>query len=328
MKTRKRRGGQPDGINAIDEIPVKFRPLLRPMSGVISMNLVQSSTRNILLIGENHSSNECREKGLVPMHEIIIPYLKETPHVDFMFEMDYEEIPFYRKADLLDELSLDEKLAITVAKYIPIKRREAGANDLQSRIHWLDTLYPKSTTNNVDKEAQSFFFNLGSIVDDINRTEDAVQNAQRKLFRILISKSNAETIEAVENVRDTPEGDKYILRLGKDLDIFLKLCISIILQSYRYIKCSAINVNIYLGAFKAAYLPTRTFTSNISLFYDLHRLALDIYACCRLAKNDHQWYKHIVIRVGDAHAVSLQYIFAATGYSLRKMDIPLNPDCE
>jgi hypothetical protein len=292
------------------------------------MNLFQSPIRNILLIGENHGSHECREKGLVPMHEIILPYLRDTPHVDFMFEMDYEEIPHFRKAQLVDDLSLGEKLSITIAKYIPTKRREAGANDLQSRIHWLDTLYPKSTKNNVDKEAQSFFYYLGMIVDDVHRTKESDQNAQRNLFRILISKSTPETIEAVKNVRDTPEGDRYIVRLGKELDTFLKLCISIILQSYRYTKCSAFNLNIYLGAFKAAYLPTRTFTTNISLFYDLHRLALDMYACCRLSKNDHQWYKHVVIRVGEAHATSLQYIFAATGYSSRQSYVPLNPDCE
>jgi hypothetical protein len=149
-----------------------FRELMIPMSGVVKMTLLQKGDKKIFLIGEKHSTNFCRDKGLTPLCSMIDEYLRtrtEDEPVDFMFETTNElntPIPplDQTRAIVANEVNRpypsepDSKYSIEllhymVSQYMVPMRNPVYEHSPQSfiplpnaRVHWLDPAYVKPSS--------------------------------------------------------------------------------------------------------------------------------------------------------------------------------------
>jgi hypothetical protein len=141
-----------------------FQELMIPLSGVVIMRLLQKGDKKIFLIGEHHTTEFCKDKGMTPLCSIIDNYLRsrtiEEP-VDFMLEttneLDYELPPLYQTQAIVDNHvnipypsheELPPIIALTgiiVSQYIAPIRYSTTQHPRQkntllpnARVHWLD----------------------------------------------------------------------------------------------------------------------------------------------------------------------------------------------
>ena len=57
-----------------------------PLSGVSQLAILTNGDQKILLIGEWHGTNFCRDKGFTPICQLIETFLQQTPNIEFMIE--------------------------------------------------------------------------------------------------------------------------------------------------------------------------------------------------------------------------------------------------
>lgn len=146
-----------------------FRELMIPMSGVTKMSLLQRGDKKIFLIGEYHTQEFCKTKGLTPLCSIIDEYLRtRTEPVDFMMEtkneVNYEIPPLDQtRAIVANVVNIPypsqtiprytmELVRNMVVQYIvpmrnPVFPTQRTATTLENaRVHWLDPEFHHPTT--------------------------------------------------------------------------------------------------------------------------------------------------------------------------------------
>ena len=295
------------------------------------MWLAQHKTQSILLIGDYHQPNECRHKGFVPIPEIITEYLETAHNVDFMIELAHELIPQLQKHKRTEEVLF--KLQRMLAPYITgeLPRRS------NARIHWLDSLTPKSRPPPL---IEPLDFDEPTGIPDPERLIELFGKLFLRRISIQPTLRNPELVdeifqvlqrhvstEILEMIRRTPEGADYIESVGaENLRSFVRSVINLILETYRFSKCASFDINSYVTAFVGSYFDRRIHGCELLLF-DLQRFTMDMYACCRLLKNDGDWYKNIVIYAGATHIKSLETVLTASGYHVRPIDLAFNALC-
>lgn len=156
---------------AAEDIFRPFRELMIPLSGVIKMFLLQRGDKKIFLIGERHTHEFCRDKGLTPLCSIIDTYLQtrtDDAPVDFMIEMEnehkymppLEEIQAIAVNDVNvkspyygDVMPIIDLVRDIVAQYIPPVSNPTSSLPPRTvvtlpnaRVHWLDPTFSNPTT--------------------------------------------------------------------------------------------------------------------------------------------------------------------------------------
>jgi len=325
MKQTKRsiKGGVKGTLKSPFRLPAKFQDLAIKMSGVKSMTYLESPSRKLFLIGEKHGQPECREKGFVPITDIIMNYLHTTPHVDFMLEIDNETINFYREADFAEAPDIIQRLRVQVAPYIPTSTAPERPG-LLSRVHWLDGILPKLAFGTpVDEDDEHVILLLGQIMDD----EDPDPTIVSTVFELLYKKADTLMRAAIQRVEHSPAGDSYISTIGTAaMRRFVKHVTVLILRTYKFSKCATFkSLESYVDAFMTVYLPK--VKSPYGLLFFMHRFSMDLYTCCRLLKEDPIWYKHVVIYAGNSHIRSLQLILEAAGFHSHSLNMGFNAEC-
>jgi len=334
-RLKKRYGSPSYGLNILETthdyqgVPTQFHPLITRLSGVSSIRFLQHPNRNILIIGELHQSNPCKEQGFVPLSDLILPYLYRTPEIDFMLEINADGITLRHDYIMKD-------VAAKVADFA-LNRHMRG--HLSSRVHWIDSFRSKpKTTEYTHPKAERFIELLGGIVTDecTEREEDLMYDLLMQLTTIVL-KNRPETkrlsvkrekiARAIKKLYAAKDNVRPYLA---ELYSFAKFCIQIVLMTYRFEKCRKFKTHLYVNTFVDRYVkePYPDELTLARLFFMIQRFTLDLYVCCRLLKNDGVWYRNVVIYLGQRHADSLHDIFKANGCTVRNFDLDFNPTCE
>jgi len=320
-------------------LPAKFRDLAIKMSGVMSMTYLENPDRKIFLIGEEHESPECRNKGFVPIYDIILPYLRDTPHVDFMLEIDNSDVSDYRARERRS--SIMQRLRSQLAPYIP-NGDELEKSGLRSRVHWLDSSLPKTFNSN---KIENYRLWQQNVPEDIQRADEKIirllgrisreQNPsiplQNALLDFLAQTAPASLKRVIHKIKQTPPQPgwaTFYTKIGNsDLREFVHYVVSSILRTYRFSRCTKLSLKTFVDVFMTVYIREAEVNSSVYLLYCLHRFSMDLYACCRLMKAESDWYKHVVIYAGEIHVKSLRQILIASGFTSHTIDLEFNPKC-
>jgi len=322
-----------------DVVPEKFKPLVRLISGVSLMELVKYQGKSILLIGEIHQKNECREQGFVPMHEIIRNYLRTTNQVDFMFEMFPEYLNILRKNPPRTG-SLLNKLRYTLSHFVSSGKGDTPKSTrFRSRIHWLDAYNPKASprvtkkVSHVHAIIKLLFHVTFYSKPRVNPTDPEAELTPTAFINKMLTHLNAlnPNFDSLFSVLyETPDGIDYVQIVGEDvLEKFIKYMIRVVYMSYRFKKCLKMDLDILYDSFSRIYLqiPLNKPFGFSRLLLLIQRFTLDMYACCRLMKRDDPWYKHIVVYAGERHIRSIRDILVSLGGTSDTLDLPFNPRC-
>lgn len=317
-----------------------FLPLMIPLSGVIQMTFLKKGDKKILLIGEEHTRNFCRDRGMTPLAEIIENYLDQNKNVDFMIEMTNRESHTKSTTDDIRRIVTENKnrppvglgpapmQIITMTGALAYK----AMRNKPTRVHWLDPEYPPVTRpSHGDRLLQEFAIFARQI------SNHSVRDSSTPTFRDLRIRINR-ILQEANNYKvgwlDQAIGRSNFETQGDYAKVeFFKACYDTLSTSKFFIKCRQgdsreIKYSIYLNAFFSSWFAEPH--KNINIFYfNVQRFFMDMYTCCRIMKTDAQWFKNIVIYAGYWHVTNYINILTHLGYTKHLLPhaIEFNPDC-
>ena len=345
-------------IKHVVDIFSPFRPLMIPLSGVEKMAMLTRGEQKILLIGEKHQFNFCKEKGYTTLAQIIEEYLQnrtEDEPVDFMLEMTYGTV---------DDRSLDEARTAVKADKNPFNKRVGprvtiielirfiimhllppNTGNPNSRVHWLDPLTGESTK--VCK-ANSF---EAALFGCLNMHEYTIE-ARFEVDQYLIENVDFTPKWSIQGLPESLtqptqklsgefkkkrltklQQDSFLKSTEEDKINFVKACYEALRDSGFYKKCYENPQQVPWEIYKNVVVKFIRKENDIQSFYArVQRFCMDIYTCCRIMKTDKEsrWYKNIVIYAGGWHVSNYIDILTKLGYKRHELPEPIqfNPDCK
>ncbi len=338
-----------------EEAARPFRFLIRPLSGVSRMAMFTNGDQKILLIGEEHTTEFCKEKGYTPIAQIIEEYLASVDNVDFMIEIS-------NKSSLLEEPEFVEEtkrivnsetnqpptgeneprqiLSLTetiLRPYLPPNRKAP------SRVHWLDAeivdpsirpqegvAYHESTR---PRFANELIYHFQIYADyygkNVNYNDDSIDQT---VIDQTLSDYQANIDRALMHFG-------YMVDWAKNWKSnkwsFFDACYEALRYSKFFRKCygddsrtQPFPLQLLREAFKASWIAERQKSLDL-LYFNVQRFFMDMYTCCRIIKKDPQWFKNIVIYAGEWHVANYIYILYHSGYTRHILPVPIkyNPRC-
>ena len=308
----------------------RFRPLMRPLSGVKSMFIATKGDQKILLIGEVHQSDFCTQFGYIPIARIFEEYIR-TYKVDFFLETRPNDLKGFLPIDtdiarksVLNNYNTSpfKDIGIHEAPYVIDYIRYIASNVLRhrkqyyGRLHWVDPnielteeKYKTESVGNKLLHQISLFLEYNfDALSKLKLTDNV--NEIKRLLGITITRKI--------NIKDESERKKFATLLFKALgDSFFKKCFED--------KTRMINVAHFVDI-----LVEHTHTElheECYFFFLVNRFLMDFYTICRLMKKENGWYKDIVIYAGNNHVVKNCQLLKLMGYRITRLDIKHNPRC-
>jgi hypothetical protein len=325
-------------------IPSEFLPLVRRLSNVVFMVLVQGTfhrrERNILFIGETHSNHYHRKKNFVPMSELIIPYLTQAHYIDFMLETSAVRTDLRNSmydSDDVDELrrliqfpknktnlSILTQLEILVAPYITTAKSVARKKFKAARAHYIDIDFAEGhkkysplvhlLTSFVDcrSEVGAGSTRCAQYVDAIE--DEVISSSEQGIGSAPVTKSIIEgAFAASKPMKTRIESMRRIFEI-----------VFIVIQETLLNKCIRHNrsktTQVYSDLFFEL-CETYDFSKE-EFFFLLHRFIMDVVTCCRLLKSDKnkQWYKNMVVYTGASHTLNCVNLLQMYGFKAHLID--------
>jgi len=279
-----------------------------------------------LFLGEQHSYHYHRKKHKIPLSEIIVDYLQQADHVDFLFETDV------RKTDVLaldmnsDEMAeYQEQIRVPknitgnailnqvrrlLAPYIkPYNDDDGAAKQFPAaRVHWIDLDF-----NAGHKKSHPFLDALSDLTFRLN-----LENYEPFFQRIeacIMKESElteADFLEAFRWEHSTKSNFEHRLSLQKR--IFLVSLNILMGEDKVFYKCDHYTSVFMERAAEFDY-------SQYSFYSALHRFFMDVYTCCRILKTDavETWYKNIIVYSGLLHTITCAKLLRLEGFSVYKI---------
>ena len=316
-----------------------FLPLIRPLSGVMQMTLLKKGDKKIFLIGEQHTNNFCRHRGMTPVAQIIENYLAQDNGVDFMIEMPNNYSPDYSLDEIRQivtepvnrHLTLDEHgnsanyknplQVIHMTRFLAFKSR---ARRGPTRVHWLEPHFPpvKAPLSTGDKLINAFMDFLNHYFEKRSFVETITYRRHRLHINSILRDATGFT----PAWSDTATGTDFY-RYGNDPKIaFFTQCYNLLSTSKFFRKCREggprqINFEIYRDAFLEMW-PSQDDKSINAFYFHMQRFIMDMFTCCRIMKTDKEnpiWYKNIVIYAGNWHVINYINILKKLHYTQYKL---------
>ena len=360
IDTLNQRNEQPADPPAASEDPFRvFRPLMKPLSGVVDMSMLTSGNQKILMIGEKHQTNFCTEKGFAPIARYIEDYLGTAENVDFMLETpndiadDFEPnmenesyISSLQKAR--EQVGSDKNtsgrtiLGLTRILVTRFLEPNKGApyqyerdKSITNRVHYLDIAYVRNETEENDPFLTAFrdFVYEMAVIKNVKVVNYIIKRrinpvVVREVER-LYNGSSLPWIDASGSANDL----LFERSSFEDKKMFVRASIELLKKTKFFKKCfqkdqREVSTDVYVDAFMETNEPT---TGMLQFYFYVQRFFMDIYTTCRILKTHTHptWYKNIVVYGGYLHMLRITNLFRKLGYTEHKVtDIPFNPDCD
>jgi hypothetical protein len=319
-----------------------FLPLMIPLSGVVQMAFLKKGDKKIFLIGEIHTTNFCRDRGMTPIAQIIEAYLQQDNGVDFMIEMPNFYVPAVPVAEVRQIANAPVNrfpfLLHQELQVLSLTRIILSDNVVRpTRIHWLEPDFPPvvaplSTGDRLINafmefmhEFQRHYYNANSYVDS------AVYKAIRDKITSILRDGNR---RFRPKWRDGAVGDtNFEAKSTANKLLFFTACYNTLSSSKFFIKCRLggpreINLKVYKRAF--AEMWDNEADKRINRFYFLiQRFIMDMFTCCRIMKTEDRFFKNIVIYAGDWHVQNYINILTQLDFTRYKLphEVRFNPEC-
>jgi len=307
--------------------PEVFRPLIRKLSGVVRMDIMENKDRQILFIGDWHGRNYCRDKGFTPLSQLIEPFLKKTRYVDFFIELSMTEADSIcatdadrtaiRRGSRTEKKETRPEIIADVSDLVSVYIRNSKTYTKRCRKY---KVLPYARVHAIDVRLEMASRTPGSIL--LNLLSD---------FRATLDRTNVDSINtaAVEAFLSEHGQGKLLERLNeksvqKRLASWMLHEVS---KSSQLRKCFGrrnFDRMDYLDVF-----IRNTHETKARFFFWFHRFVMDIYTCCRIMKTEAGWYKNIVVYAGAAHVTNCVMLLSMNGFRHTPiLDIDFNPLCE
>jgi hypothetical protein len=283
-----------------------FQPLIRPLSGVHHMVLLQRGEKRVLLIGEEHESLHYGSLGFVPISRIIHDYLQNvTEKLDFMFEIkDVHKRHNSEKSRIRYQKAIasheNENSGITVLNQLRYVLQDYVTKEKSfpnARVHYLDKMVFKDAWLNEL---------VTSVTDKRNVYESAVSiSTAYPLVALML---------ATVTARDKTEG-----------------ILDIILNSWPFTKCrKRHNAMLPLSEYVVVFKKSLEFVQSNdphqsplkSYVFALARFVMDMYTTCRILHKEEKWYHNIVVYAGALHTMNTAMLLNRAGFTMHKYDAP------
>jgi len=306
--------------------PEVFRPLIRKLSGVVRMDIMENKDRRILLIGDWHGTNYCREQGFAPLSQLIEPFLKKARYVDFFIELSMTEADSICKTDA-------ERKAIRRGSRTEKKETKS---EIIADVSDLVSVYVRNSkwqTKRCRKYKVLPFARVHAIDVRIEMGSRSTGSRLLNLLRDAITGMDRDNIDSVETTQVeaflNEHGQTAVLDRLNERSAQLKLAkwmLHELSQASQLRKCFGrrnFSQLDYLDVFLR-----NTFKTKSRFFFWFYRFVMDINTCCRLMKTEAGWYKNIVVYAGASHTTNCVMLLSRNGFRHTPINKDFNPMCE
>ena len=300
-----------------------FLPLIKPLSGAVSMELLSMGDQKIMLIGEYHQKKYCKQLGFTPLSSIILDYLDTAQNVDFMIEMansmlyddrlgkstkdfmnSYSKMKLQTKEDTNDP-SWDQHpetiMNQTRLLVAPFVNNPKGAKNhipkfrLQNRVHYIDVDFVHEIKKKNDRLFNLFAGSLGAYTTRMKLDQIVKIN---QLFLEIITEKEIEidvrrlpwvTFDNYPDLMQYDESQQFRSESDDGKRLFVTLCIELLAESKFFVKCFGdedrhVRTEDYVDVFFTKSIYGIDISTLQDFYFHLQRLFVDIYTTCRIKK--------------------------------------------
>jgi len=321
---------------------------MKKLSMVTFMVLLQRDDKQVLIIGERHVGNNCRELGFEPIDEVIRRFMARTkePNIDLMIEMD----PIgHSRTNYATAGKGDSNLFNLIAEVqtIPNENFRFHYLDAPNQASWLNELkeFAGRAQENNFEVTETWFQYYPALKKKLDATGWPADNRVES-FRPI----------AMKLLTDVLKEDRFKACAVRSIPAEVTKKTSAVTQRARaklgkYSKNLAAHLNQTSTPKEILPLHTLIWDSIAPdmvvsypdgrpadpmivlaqmLFY-LQRRMLDINAFCRVMKTKTDargpWYKNIIIYAGSSHTYLISKLLILANFTAMPIKVDFNPDC-